>query len=76
MQPVSIKTLGDLSTAYQLCGVCNGCRSMRQLAMIALLAKLGPAFPIAGVRSRLRCRECGGRDCGIRMVWVGNDRTY
>ena len=72
MQPVTIKNLGDLSTAYQLCGVCNACHSMRDLAMTVLLAKLGPTFPIAGLRTRLRCRECGGHDCGIRVVWMGN----
>lgn len=72
MQPVSIRTLGDLSVAYQLSGVCNACHSMRDLAMTVLLANLGPTFPIVGVHIRLRCRECGGRDCGVRVVWTGN----
>ena len=52
--------------------MCNACHSMRDLKMVVLVAKLDPAFPIAGVRTRLRCRECGSRDCGIRLVWTGN----
>jgi hypothetical protein len=71
VQFLTLATLGDLSAAYQLHGVCNACHGMRPLPMVRLLHELGAGFPIGQVRNRLSCRERGGRDCGIRIVWVG-----
>lgn len=72
MRPITLAKLGDLSDNYRLHGVCNAYHGMRVLTMVRLLHDLGADFPISAVRYRLRCRECGGRDCGIRIVWCGN----
>ena len=45
---------------------------MRVLSLVLLLDRLGADYPIGQVRMRLRCRECDGTDCGIRVVWAGN----
>lgn len=72
MTSLTIATLGDLDGAYQLHGVCCACRSMRQIDLAMLLDRLGAAFRIGQVRHRLRCRDCGGRECEIRLIWTGN----
>ena len=71
MNAVTLANLGDLSEKYRLYGVCNTCSTMRLVPMVRVLHDLGAAFPISGVRHRLRCQECGSRDCGIRVVWCG-----
>ena len=45
---------------------------MRMLDLEQLLRQLGADFPTGQVEARLRCRECGSKDCGIRIVWAGN----
>ena len=74
MTAVTLATLGDLSEKYRLYGVCNTCHTMRLLPMVRLLHDLGVDFPISGVRYRIRCQGCGGRDCGIRIVGWGCER--
>ena len=75
MASLTIATLGDLDASYELCGVCCACRLMRPLSLPTLLERLSAAFPIAQVRTRLRCSDCSGRQCEIRLVWVGNGPT-
>lgn len=52
MASLTISTLGDLDTSYELCGVCCACRAMRALHMRTLLKLLGMALAIAQVRHR------------------------
>ena len=67
---LALQTLADL-TDHHLYGVCNTCSRMQRLKMLVLYDRLGPAQLIATVSRHLKCNECGGRDCGIRIVWAG-----
>ena len=66
----TLQSLADL-TDYHLYGVCNTCSRMQRLKMLVLYDRLGRDQPIATVSRHLKCSQCGGRDCGIRIVWAG-----
>jgi hypothetical protein len=34
------------------------------------LARLPAGLTVAGLRSRLRCGSCGGREVGISIIWI------
>ena len=72
MSSFALSTLADLTQSYRLYGVCNACHRMERVNLIKLSMALGAAFPIMRIKTKLRCHECRSKDCGIRIVWVGN----
>ena len=71
MAAVGISRLADLTASDRLYGVCNDCYRIERLNLLRLSNSLGPQFPISQVKTKLRCRDCESKDCGIRIVWAG-----
>ena len=69
-QSITIRTIGDfLDYEHHLSAHCNNirCRRYVELDLAALAARLGRDFDTHGIRRRLRCTACGGRDCGLKV---------
>ena len=63
-----MNTLSDFpADQFRFLGVCNACGWTDWLDR----ARLADKMTIDALLTRVSCRECGNRDCGIRIVYVG-----
>ena len=60
--------LSDLTKNHALSGVCNRCGRMLRLSITRLIMARGD-IEIKTVKDKLKCQDCGSRDCGIRISW-------
>ncbi len=51
-------------TIYAYCGACGHSAAVDP-------EKVGPDVEVRTLPARLRCTECGSRDCSIRIVYTG-----
>jgi len=52
---------------FRILGVCKACGWTDWLDR----TRLSDEMTIDALLARMSCRECGSRDCGIRIVYVG-----
>ena len=67
----AMQTLADLQSSFQLYAVCVSCERMERLPLAALIERLGSAFLVTDLRSKLRCQSCRKRTEDLRIVYVG-----
>lgn len=66
-----VLTLDDIARSFQVYAVCVSCQRTEPLPIAALIDRFGQDFPVAALRTRLRCRICGRRSGDMRIVYVG-----
>lgn len=67
--------LGDLTDDFYYGADCGACgHHGGRLNLTKLRTHLGPAFPLADVRKRLRCEKCGKRQA-IVTYWTPAHRS-
>ena len=64
-------TIDDLRMVFELFGVCTACHRTELLDLDMLHERFGRDCPIAKVRDRVRCIQCGVFTSDIRIVYVG-----
>lgn len=65
LKPLCIETLGDHLTRDHLWAHCKECYRDVELDLPGLIGKYGTAFPLVGIKSKLKCTECGKRNASI-----------
>ncbi len=67
-QPQTLTRIGDFDpaefTIYAYCGACDHSAPVDA-------EMVGQDVEVRTLPSRLRCAECGSRDCSIRIVYTG-----
>ena len=48
---------------------CNRCGHNTVMSAATLILRLGAAFPVPEVGTRMRCQACGSRDVATRPAW-------
>ncbi len=66
------KTLAELLNTYELFGVCTSCHRTEVLDIRRLTAAHSKDYPIAKIRQRVRCINCGRKTNDIRIVYTGS----
>ena len=56
---LKIETIGDLEGQHTLTASCDACQRYTNLDIPALVARYGAHLPIAKLKARLRCDQCG-----------------
>jgi hypothetical protein len=69
-------TLDDLKSRFELYAVCIACRRMEKLDIPALIETFGGSYPVADVRARVRCKQCGLRTGDIRIAYGSGGFHY
>lgn len=64
-EPVPLASYRGL--AHRLTAICETCLHSARLDREALIARLGPDATTDGLRRRLRCSRCGGRDIALQI---------
>jgi hypothetical protein len=54
---------------------CRACKHHAQVNLVAMAASLGESFPLADLRPRLRCSECGSRNTISTTLWKSSSAT-
>lgn len=65
-----MRNLGDIPYTFKLYGVCARCRRMAPIGVQDLIRKFGPEYPVARIRDRVRCRQCGELTQDVRLVYA------
>ena len=65
-----MRNLGEIPYSFKLYGVCPNCRRMELIGVPGLIAKFGPDYPIARIRDRVRCKQCGRHTRDLRLVYA------
>ena len=64
-KPLRIETLGDHLTRDHLWAHCKECYRNMELDLPGLIERYGTAFPLVGIKSKLKCSACGKRNASI-----------
>jgi hypothetical protein len=68
---IVIESLGDLSQKEYLWAACRACFHSSMLDLGDLIAWHGADYPIARLRKRLKCRQCGASDPDLKQGHAG-----
>ena len=71
MEALTVRTLADLDSDFELHADCQGCFRTRQLDRDALRQRLGHHVELDWILDRLRCRRCGGRNGALGEIYSG-----
>jgi len=66
--------LAHVDDSYYYAAYCRKCKHSARLSLEKLRRRLGDDFPLASVKSRLRCERCGSRQIVITFL-APNQRT-
>ena len=71
MAALTVRTLADLDTDFELHADCQQCFRTHKLDRDGLERRLGHHVELDWIRDRLRCRRCGGRNVHLMKIYAG-----